>query len=430
MSTNNPSPAQRAQMEEAALRTTQIVDDAGNNLGADPAQQPVDDATTDPNPPARPIERDADEDADQGTARRKTIFMSPADEARLAIAKRFTHRDPEGEVPFNGNGADPEMRYGRAGREVEPEPELDEIEQEEEDQPEPAPRAQERLFTIKVRGKDIHLTEAQLLERASKVEAADQYLDEGRNLLEQARDARRNSAERTGEDPHRPEDRTRTHDDELDPPATEHGQRPDPLEQAIEEIQFGDPKEAAAKIRKAIAETSDESADKRQLMRLERADGLASAKAVMAFKKNNPTLDNPKTERWIESELYDLQREEIVKLGQVDPDKIPNDSTQLAKWHQFYRIHGAAVSSQETLLDAAKTRFEQWRGVAPKPQQPRKAAPRIEVNVDRNERRQNIPSQPSRASAPRPDASQPVPQMDRRAQAILNMRRARGQLVG
>lgn len=421
---NARTPSKIEQDEEARNRV--VRDDAGNELGTDPRQTAVNDAVEEAlgDPEPRQIERDEPEPRE----RPKPVYMSPADQKRAEFAKRFK-RDDDGDVPYNGNPNDPEMAYGKFGREDGPEPEPE---------PQPEPQAREapqgeKKFTIRVRGKELHLTEAELLERASKVEAADQYLDEGRNLLEQARDIRRNNnAERTGEESHRPEARTSTQDDERNPAsATEDGQRPDPLEQAIEEIQFGDPKEAAGKIRKVIADVSDESADQRQMNRLLQKDALTSVNAIKAFKDQHSDLDED-AERWIENKLYDLQRAEIVSLGVVDADKIPKDTKALARWHQFYRVNGANVSDQAKLLTEAKGRLDKWRGVAPKPAatQQRREAPRVEVNVDRNARRAAIPNQPSRPSAPVPDAAQQRPQASSRESVIANMRKARGQLVG
>jgi hypothetical protein len=417
----NRTPAQLAQVEEARNRAAPR-DDAGREV-ADPVQTAIDDNTGEPafdgEPAVRPIERE-DKPA------RKPLYMSPQDEARAAIAKRFK-RDDEGEVPFNGNASDPEMLYGKFGRE--------DLGEQPDPQPEAAaPAPAEKKFTIKVRGREVTLTEAELLERASKVEAADTYLAESRDLLEQARDVRRsNNAERTGEEPHRPEARTSTQNDELDHSQQQQGQHPDPLVSAIEEIQFGDPKEAAGKIREVITKAADDSADQRQLTRLIQKDAVTSTNAVKAFMDQNPHLNDPDTERWMESKIYDLQRAEIAKLGVVAADKIPTDTRTLAKWHQFYRVHGANVSDQATMLETAKARLDAWRGTPSKPdqrEQPRRESPRVEVNVDRQARRMAIPNQPSRPSAPRPDSAPSKPQGSNRSSVIQGMRAARGQLVG
>ncbi|MET4187612.1 hypothetical protein ABIB86_000439 [Bradyrhizobium sp. JR1.7] len=430
MTFNNRTPSKAEQ--EAEARGRNVRDEAGNDLGSDPRQTPINDGTEElgGDPAPRQIEQ---EDSDEPRGRIKPVHMSPADQKRAEFAKRFK-RDDEGNVPYNGNPNDPEMQYGKFGREAEPEPEP-EPQPEPQARTEPQPQAEERKHTITVRGKVLHLTDAELLERASKVEAADSYLAESRDLLEQARSVKRNNAERDGVDPHRPEGRTNTQDDGLDRDlATEGDQRPDPLVQAIEEIQFGDPKEAAGKLRQVIATASDENADQRQIKRLVQKDALNAQASTKAFVDQNPEFKDPRTERWMRDELYQIQREEIAALGVVDADKVPTDMKTIAEWHQFYRVHGAKVSDPESMLKTAKTRFETWRGVGPKPaaqqREQRREAPRVEVNVNRDTRRAAIPNQPSRPSAPVPDAVQPKPQGSNRSGVIENMRKARGQLVG
>jgi hypothetical protein len=416
--------ASRQSQEQESL-SRQPLDDAGNRI-ADPIQTLIADDVD----PQDPSQLGDERGQPQQRERRRPIYMSPSDEARQQIAKRFK-RDDEGNVPFNGDPNDPEMQYGKFGRaEPEPEPELE---------PEPEPvrqqQPQEKLYTIKVRGKDVTLTEAQLLERAAKVEAADSYLAEGRDLLEQARQARRDNAERDRSDPHRPEDQDNTQDDVLDPSLDADPQHPgDELVSAIEEIQYGDPKEAAGKIRKAITKEADKAADDRQLQRLRGNDSAKSAKAMKAFIEANPEIANDKrASQAMENELYDIQREEMIALG-LDELKLPKSTTDIALWHQFYRIHGHPVSAPDQMLNEAKSRFDKWRGVSSngQPQQQRKpAAPRVEVNVDRNARRAQLPNQPTRTMVP--------PQLQRsqqqtgpkdRSSTIMEMRRSRGQIVG
>jgi hypothetical protein len=416
--------ASRQSQEQESL-SRQPLDDAGNRI-SDPIQTPIADDVD----PQDPSQLGDERSQPQQRERRKPIYMSPSDEARQQIAKRFK-RDDDGNVPFNGDPNDPEMQYGKFGRAEEPEPEPGP-----EPEPEPArqQQQQEKLYTIKVRGKDVTLTEAQLLERASKVEAADSYLAEGRDILEQARQAR--NAERDRSDPHRPEDRNNTQDDVQDPSLNADPQHPgDELESAIEEIQYGDPKQAAGKIRTAISKEADKAADERQLQRLRANDNAKSGKAMKAFIESNPEIANDKrASQAMENELYDIQREEMIALG-LDELKLPKSTTDIALWHQFYRIHGHPVSAPDQMLNEAKSRFDKWRGVpsnGQQSQQQRKpAAPRVEVNVDRNARRAQLPNQPTRTmTPPQLQRSQQQTGPKDRSSTIMDMRRARGQIVG
>lgn len=424
--------ASRAEQDQEGINRMPVTD-AGMRE-ADPQQEPLNDTSAPPEPESGPRGQDNDGGDDTGGSRGrpKPLYMSPSDEARLNIAKRFK-RDDDGKVPFNGDPNDPEMLYGKHGRQDEPEP----PETDQEPAPAAAPQSQQQepLHTIKVRGKEIKLTTAELLERASKVEAADSYLDEGRALLEAAREANRNNRERAPADPHRPEDRNNTQDDGAAIDAPGDPQHPgDELEGAIDEVRYGtDSKEAAGKLRKVIVKEADKAADQRQLQRLIGQDNTRSSKAMKAFIEANADLANDEIASAVmEQQLYKIQREELIAAG-IDETKLPKDSATLAQWHQFQRIHGAPVSNQEQMLTKAKQHLDSWRG-GPSRQQPEQrkpsVAPRVEVNVDRNARRAALPNQPTRTMAPPQQRPQNDPaQRADRSSVIANMRKARGQIV-
>lgn len=399
------------------------VTDTGERV-ADPHQTPIDDTSAPPEPEPGPRADNAGDD-DQGgpSGRPKPIYMSPSDEMRANIAKRFK-RDDDGRVPFNGDPNDPEMLYGKHGRQDEPEPEP---------APAPAPQQQPRMITRKVRGKDVTKSEDEWLADAAKVTAADSYLEEARELLEFARTTR-NNRERAPDDHHRPDDRSNTQDDLSDPSLSADPQHPgDELEGAIDEVRYGtDSKEAAEKLRTVIAKEADKAADQRQLQRLIGQDNTRSSNAMKAFIEKNADIANDEIASSVMAQqIFAIQREELVKAG-IDESKLPKDNDTLAKWHQFQRIHGSPVSNQEQILTKAKERLDNWRGGPPRQQQQqqRKDPARVEVNVDRNARRAALPNQPTRTMAPpqaRPQ-SQPAQRADR-SDVIANMRKARGQIV-
>lgn len=352
------------------------------------------------------------------------IPMSPQDAKRQAMADRFKRPDVE-ERPFDGDMTKAENLYGDvANEELEVDPNL----------PEPgvpaaaaAPVPQERMFTIKVRGKDVTLTESQLIERASKVEAADSYLDEGRALLEAAKTIRQ---ERTGRDPQHPEDRTEAQDDRTEENDRQTSRRPGiDLKAVVEEIQFGDPAVAAEKLAQAINNVATTQVNEGHVARLVSNDLARSKLDLKAFADANPDIaSNEIASAVMEQSIYKVFREEIKALG-VDEAQIPKDPKTLADWHRLYRVHGHTVSKPAEVFEKAKTMLDAFRGApaAPKPA-PRKGEARVQVNVDRTDRRMAIPVQPSRAVAPRRDAPV-VKQEDSRKSAVQEMRRARGQPV-
>lgn len=432
------SKAAQAAEGEARRAANTPTDSSGNRL-----PDPVTETVLDPAGPGEPDPalgggNGEGDPAGGPSGRPKPIYMSPQDQQRMEMARRFK-RDDKGVVPFNGDMTDQEMLYGEHGR-------VDDVQQEEPLPPtaeevarEQAPAPQpEKKFTIKVRGQDVHLTEAELLERASKVEAADSYLSESRDLLDQARQIRKDNRERGPDDPHRPEDRNNTQDGLTDPSLSADPQHPeDELEGAIEEVRYGtDSKEAAEKLRKVIkkaaAEESDRAADDRQLRRLIGNDDAKSAKALKTFSEANPELANdPIAQQVIAGNLFAIQREELIAAG-VKAETLPKDNNVLAQWHQNWRIHGHPVSNQEQMLEKAKDRFVKWKGVPQQAQPaPRKESPRVEVNVNRDQRRANLPNQPTRSAVPpTAQARQNQPAAPRsRSDVIANMRKSRGQIV-
>lgn len=422
---DNRTASQIAQDEEASNRSRSIVDDAGNDIGADPHQNLIDDSTGENDLPAR---QPRQQDEPETEARHEPIRMSPNDLKRLEIAKRFKRNaDGDEDAPFNGDPNDPEMRFGKVARQtIEPEPGESIVGQRVEE-PAPQDEPQPKLTKLIVRGKDVWLTDAQILERAAKVEAADSYLEEGRSLLEQAR--RVNREQRTSPDLHHPEDQTGTQNDDLNVDDQSADQHPDELAQAIEEIQFGDPKNAADKIRQVIDRAADQSADKRQKTRLINNDVAKSQADLKAFMGQNPDLAKDEVANVVlEKTMYDIYREDITKLG-VDPAVIPTDTTELANWHRFYRVEGKPVRTTAEALQEAKGRFDKWRGVTKQSPQPQRQQPRVEVNVDRTARREAIQNQPTRAVAPRPDAVRQAPTRKSRHDIIMDMRRSRGRPV-
>jgi hypothetical protein len=431
MPTADDIAARKSDQESEGRNRQHPADDQGNRA-PDPRTDRLNDNAE---PPLEDQPRGSDDETGQPREREpaKPVYMSPSDKARAEIAKRFK-RDEEPPVEFNGDANDPAMLYGRNGQkpqaEPDPEPQAD-------PEPQPEPQAEEPLHTIKVRGKELKLTTAQLLERAAKVEAADTYLAESRDLLEQAKQIRQGNRERDPADPHRPEDRNNTQDDLSDPNGQGDPQHPeDELEGAIEEIRYGtDSKEARAKLDKAIAKRVTNVLTQTQIDQLRQADTTKSVRAINAFKEANPELaKDPIAEQVIANQIFAIQREELKQLG-VDESKIPQDNSQLARMHQHWRLQGQPVSNQEQMLDKAKGRFVEWKGGSkPQPQptaQPRRDQPRVEVNVDRNARRANLPNQPTRSSTPPPapsrqnDSGQPRSRSD----VIMNMRKGRGQHV-
>lgn len=436
----SPAPIESVSPHRTAAQMGQE-DDARSRVQAgegDPPQTPIDDSTGEPVDPAR-----AQEPPDGGEPRRTepeppVDRRSPSDIARAEMAARFKSQRiaKEGEIPFNGDINDPEMNYGRFGAQpdADPAPGPSAVGQRTDIEPEPAPvtpAPAPKTYKLKIRGLDVEMSEDEVLRRAAMTTAADTYLDEAREILDAAKGIRKNQAARAGQDPQHPEGQTAPQDDGLNPDATDQGQHPDPFEQVIEDIQFGEPKEAAKRLREVLTAESDKSADKRQQQRIVNNELAKSQKALQAFASSNPDIANdPAATAVMLENIYGIYREDLIKTG-IDASKLPKDPTELANWHTFSRTRGEATPIEQ-VFDKAKARYQAWRGgsKASPSQQPARAAPRVDVNVDRTQRREAIPNQPTRSMAPRQDAARQAPAEPNRSSIIMGMRKSRGQVVG
>lgn len=378
-----------------------------------------------PAPPIKePGQGDSGDEHQEKEAEKKPLQMSPQDSKRQAMIDRF--KRPDVEVPFDGDLNKPENLYGdAAAEELTPDPDL----------PEPGVPAQPAAPVqtqqpakrkLVVRGQTVEMTEDEILAAAQKTIAADSYLDEAKAVLAEAKTIR---AERAGRDPQHPEEQSSTQDDGQDQDASKRGQHPGlDLKEVVEMIQYGDPNEAAEKLGKAITEAATKQANEGHIHRLVQNDLAKSKQDLKAFVEANPDLaKDPIASNVIENLVYGIYREEIKALG-VDEAQIPQDPKALADWHRLYRIHGHTVSRSADVLNKAKARLNEWSGAPKQPAVQRKDPARVQVNVDRTERRMAIPQQPTRSVAPRQNAAPPAQDSSRKS-AVQEMRKARGQPV-
>lgn len=398
------------------------------------------------------VHQGAGDPADTGVVRREPIQRSPHDDKRASIAARFRRDEPDGERPFNGDFADSENIVGRVAQNDADDSDDDladmglspeEIarargksagaEQDDDDESliEPQPRQQEQQpqrRPVKVNGKTLMLTDQEILDRASKVSAADDYFEQAKELLREAKALRsgqpgRHAGENNGAD---------TADLGTDPVDVDV-QNPEPSTRSvIEKIQFGDPDEAAAELDRLVDHRAGKKATEGQLQRVIKQDLARSQKQLKEFADANKELNNNRVAALaIEDGMYRGYREDIAALG-VAEDQIPSNPNDLAHWHRFYRVNGYDVRSTRDLLESSKKEFLQSIGQfgGRRQQQPpsRQPAARVQVNVDRDQRRMAIPTQPTRSVAPRRDV-QPQNRPQTGSDVVNQMRRQRGQPV-
>lgn len=327
-------------------------------------------------------------------------------------------REGDGAPEFSGDMSDPSQTYGSvAGRQDAPEP-----------PPEPAAPAAEappdapekRRMRLKVLGEEREYDEDQVIALAQKSAAGDDYLEQARRIRDEAKNPQRAPADRPDQDDHR------VQDVDLVP-------EPDPNQdyvKLVEDIQFGDPKEAALKFKEALMKASGEGATKALIESQMRDDWDQTKIAFLKFKEDNPDLVKDKNaEKVIQSLIVESYQEDLRTIG-VPEDRIPKDPDYLADLHRYYRVQRRAVRSPAKVLDDAKAEYFKWRGApadtkaSPSTPPSRQTQPR--VAVARDERRASIPTQPTRSTAPQSSApAAPAAEGQRRSQVIQKMKAAR-----
>lgn len=344
---------------------------------------------------------------------------------RAAIAARFKklREDKEPPVETTGDFVDPSQVYGQAGKVEEEPPAPPAAEQ---------PPAQPTKRKLKVNGQEQEYTEEEVIALAQKAAAADDILEQAKERLAESKRvlettrvhvSRQNPAEEPAP--------TATETDDGD------GQQnpADPLKEAIEQIQYGDPDKAKEVLGKTIAEVATAAVKQVSWEDRVQADVASDLRAHDDFvKKNEDLAKDPRAAKLIRAELLDGYAEDLRKIG-VPDDKIPTDATQLANLHRGHKLRGAQVRSVSKLLEDAGNSVREFAKIgAPRqetaPQRPTNPNPeRVQVNLNRDDRRRAIPQQPQRANVqPAQTNTAPASQMDSRKAAVERAKAARGQV--
>lgn len=360
------------------------------------------------------------------------------------IASRMRGRRTREAIEATGDFTDPAQTYGNLPIEgQEPEADGEQAGGAEQEPPEPteqpAAAPEPRKFRIKVRGQDRVLTEDELIARAQKVESADDYLAESRRILDEAK-ARRRSGQNVApseddiDNIDGGEAETRGGNTVGDPDGI------DELAGVIEEIQLGDPREAATKIAKVIDDRVRNGARTVSFEDQVGADFSRSMSEYEVFVKANPELvKDEATIGAVRSLLFEEYRKDLRNLGLSD-DEIPKNPEHLAGVHRVHRVRTGRLRDTTALLNATKESFQSWREGKPaaspaRPsgtQQPASRTPspnvgsdgRVRVTVDRTANRQAMPPQTPRGSSAPQAPAQPSQPMTR-SQAIQQMREQR-----
>jgi hypothetical protein len=379
--------------------------------------------------------------------------LSDSDEMRNAIVDNFRRRRAAGEQ--NNEAAEDArqiqefMRSGGMPKEfqdtfVDDQPPAGDVIEEhvEEVLAEPEPPPAPRKIKIKVNGKELELTEEELIARAQMNEAADERLSEAKTILSQVNALKRDWESRPSPTATPAVDSAAT---EGQPSDTGDQHQVDPYKETTETLLYGDPDAAAKKLRElhehenAKLPAIVEQVLNRERVRTEHSRSMASLKRLE--RENEDLAKDPMASAALSASIFAHQRNDLVNMG-LDAGKLPTDNAAIANLHLKFRSDPATsglLRTPDELFNAAKTDFLKWRpgtppaqtngngnGTGTHPQ--RTETPPIQVDVNRTARRMAIPPQPSRtAVVKQTPPSAPPPKT--RSQTILEMRKSRGQEV-
>jgi hypothetical protein len=299
---------------------------------------------------------------------------------------------------------------------------------------EPAPQPKRKL---KVRGKEVEYSDEEILDLARKAAAGDDYLGEARTTLDNAKAMQKELEARISQTGKLPSGENAGNGNG-EAPLPDDQPQVDPYKDMAEAFLYGEPDQAASKMRSLIQSEAARIAAEtitRDRVTTEHSKSLAN---VDRFRRANEDLaSDPMAAAAIESEIVRQQRSDLLKAG-IKEDKIPRDMAGVTNMHLRFRSDprtSGFLRDTDQLFSDAKDAFLKWKGVTPTPNSNRndqgadeQDQSEIQVSVSRDDRRRIIPQQPSRTAVVR-QARPTAPPVKTRSQIIADMRKARGQPV-
>jgi hypothetical protein len=440
--------------------TTTVAEEARVISENDTSRDVIANAASDnPNPdvPASPLPdpfpEGGGEDRDVSPEQKPVQRGTEADRSRADIAARFKEKRAAagGQVEFHGDMRDPSQTYAGFAPQAAA-PTTEDAGQTTDVQAAPAPQtappssslvpaeagvrppsseSEPRLVKVKVHGREAWLPEAEVVAEAQKSLAAGNLLESAKEVLSGARNQ---TTDGGGQ---------RTDPSSSLAPA-EAGVRPasaDPFLALAQTLQLEDAAAAGHRLKQTIeSETArarqEASHEAARQVRIEN-ELAVSQKALAAFEQTHPELAadefardavTTQVQREINADLQAAVAQGILK-------ELPRSQDERNGLHTQLRAFGApAARAIGDLFAAAGMKYETWREGRPtpalQPQTTAPAAPRVELTTARQERRAQIPTQPTHGTAP-PRAAPPPEQTtaQRRSAAVMAMRKARGQIV-
>lgn len=372
---------------------------------------------------------DADRAADAAEPSKPAPRRDSGDDVRSKIAARVKEkRLEEMEADFE-KGSDPVVAAGKWGQEegegvdqgADPAEQVSDAPRDQ-----PAPQDQQKLIELKVNGRTMRMTEAEIIAEAQKNIAAGDKLELARTLTQELAQARASTTanQRDADDPEAQDDAD-----------AEENQLSDEILQLVDDLQTGDKQEAALALKglmKALAKPDQtgqadlgsqiDAALAEREVHQQQQTFLRSWASENQDVVNDPELSFLVVNRVSESLAQDLvnlgyEPSEIQQLRQASPE-------ELGKFHRKLRNTGFAdrLRDPKQIMNEAATGVRQRFGM---PQPTERPTP---PPANRRERKEALPTQPRSASvAPNPPAGQQPSGRTKASDVVERMRKARGQ---
>jgi len=302
------------------------------------------------------------------------------------------------------------------------------------------PPDQARLVKVKVHGREAWLPEAEVIAEAQKSLAAGNLLESAKEVLSGARSQMSDAGDQISDVRGQMSETTDLASGIRHPSS-------DPYLALAQTLQLEDAAAAGGRLKQTIeGETARARQEASRQVRIEN-ELAVSQKALAAFEQTHPELAADDFAR--DAITTQVQREINADLqaavNQGILSDLPRTQDERNGLHTQLRAFGAqAARPIGDLFAAAGTKYQAWRGgtasSAPGAPEGKPAlspqttaapsAPRVELTTARQQRRAQIPTQPTNGTAP-PRGAPPPEQTtaQRRSAAISAMRKARGQIT-
>ena len=377
------------------------------------------------------------------------------DDKRAAIFAQARARRASQQIgTFNGDMSDPKVQFGQYGEQaddgeapvdappaVAPQPQAQQPQQARPLNGNDPSILGQRIRAV-VNGVETEITVEEAARAYQKTQAADQYLSEARQTLQEVKALQRQAQTRSADGITEPRGQEFT-----DPEDVPNSMRRDTsgtqqfnAQELIEKIQLGTPGEAAEALEQFVASkmtNANPQADYNRVLTV--LEDQSAERAIQAFAAANPEIRDPMFQDIATKFIHRGMAEDLLNSGMsmeelraqaVSPEAL----TRIHKQARIARL--PSVRSTEQLLTAGYKAAQQWRSGGQQQHQPQQRqlnqpgqqSQQMQQRVERKDVLQNQPA--ARRLAPALTSQSQQKSVDQsRKDAIANMRRGRGLAV-